>query len=92
MFCMMNVNGICLPHPAFRSVTVDKGSIMISAMSFVTTMDRTNVTATSIITAVRQLDKWATNRRASASNAPTLRNADTMARMDRRHASTLRSK
>ena len=92
MFCMTNVKGRKRPHPAFASVAVASGSIMMSAMSLVTTRDSASVAPTSASTAARQVDTRATRRRESASNAPTLRNAATIARMLSRQASTLRSK
>lgn len=89
---MMKAKGSARSQPALSSVAADSGSIMMSAISLVATMDSTSVTATSALTAARQVEKRATIARAVASNTPALRRAPTRARMPKRHASVLRSK
>ena len=79
-----NVNGMRLTHPARMSAAAARGSIMMSAMSFVANIDRIIVAPTSASTAERGVEKRATIARAARSNAPMLRSAPATARMQNR--------
>ncbi len=75
MDCIANVKGNARCQPAFTSVVADSGSMTISAMSFVATMESAAVVATRAITTHRIVLRCSSTMRAMRSNAPMSRNA-----------------